>query len=126
VRNSLVELPKLSTSKQLSAEDSSVSSTESIWPYDKILRETSGSSSNFEMLFQVARVVREAIQYIKDETTAKPHANSYSTIESRLRNVCYDLIRAAGPNSFMFCDSIALALRYVFAISLLQQSCGPN
>ncbi|KAM0258674.1 hypothetical protein ACHAQJ_003682 [Trichoderma viride] len=114
----LVELPKFSKSRQVSVEDSLLSSTERTWQYDKVLDESSGSSSNFEMLFQVAGVVREAIQYIKDETSAKSSANSYTTVESRLRDVCYGLIRAAGPHYFMFCDSIVLALSFLFELNV--------
>lgn len=70
------------------------------------------------MLFQVAGVVREATQYIKDERISKSPVNTYLVVESRLRNLCYALIQAAGPDSLIFCDSIALALRYVITISI--------
>lgn len=69
------------------------------------------------MLFYVTGVVREASQYIIDEKAANSHPERYSVIEARLRNVCYTLIRAAGPNSLAFCDSIALALGFLYELN---------
>ncbi|KAH0497877.1 hypothetical protein TgHK011_005159 [Trichoderma gracile] len=81
-----------------------------------------GSSSNFDVLFHVTAVVREAIQYIIDEKAANFHPEQYSVIESRLRTVCFALIRAAGPNSLAFCDSIALALGFLFELNAFHLS----
>ncbi|UKZ46116.1 hypothetical protein TrVGV298_000314 [Trichoderma virens] len=112
IMDCLVKLPKSSAREQNLNDSSPDSVAEHVQLDDEHFKESCGSSSNFEMLFQVAGVVREAIQYIKDEITSKSPENSYPVVESRLRNLCYALIQAAGPNSLMFCDSIALALRY--------------
>lgn len=111
--NSLVKLPKYSNGEQMPSDSGSNLVTADTQLDGKKIKESCGSSSNFEMLFQVAGIVREATQYIKDEKTSKSSPNAYLAVESRLRNLCYALIQAAGPNSLVFCDSIALALRYV-------------
>jgi len=129
-RDSLIELPKASTDIQMATniqvptDDISLLSTEPAWPYEQMLGENDGSMSNFEILFHVAKVVRGAIQYIKLEETVKSSTSSYIVVESRLRNICFALIQAAGPNSLVFCDSIALGLRYDFAIPFLEQLNG--
>lgn len=125
--NSLTELPKYPIDIQISTDIKTSTNNgfnllnEPAWPDEHILGESDRSLSNFEILFRVASIVREAIQYLKNDATIQSPASSYTTIESRLRNVCFALIQAAGPNSVVFCDSIALALRYDFAISLLGQ-----
>lgn len=113
MENSLVKLPKYSKGEQTPSDSGSNLVTADEQLDGKKIKESCGSSSNFEMLFQVAGVVREATQYIKDEKAPKSSPNLYPMVESRLRNLCYALIQAAGPNSLVFCDSIALALRYV-------------
>ncbi|KAL6700775.1 hypothetical protein J3F84DRAFT_359205 [Trichoderma pleuroticola] len=118
IMDCLVKLPKSSKDEQMSSDSGSNLITKDTHLDAKKFKESCGSSSNFEMLFQVAGVVREATQYIKDEKTSKSSPDSYLVVESRLRNLCYALIQAAGPNSLMFCDSIALALRYVAARSI--------
>ncbi|UKZ72708.1 hypothetical protein TrVFT333_000342 [Trichoderma virens FT-333] len=117
IMDCLVKLPKFSAREQNLNDSSPDSVAEHVQLDDKRFKESCGSSSNFEMLFQVAGVVREAIQYIKDEITSKSPANSYPVVESRLRSLCYALIQAAGPNSLMFCDSIALALSFLFELN---------
>lgn len=119
--NSLVKLPKYSKGEQTPSDSGSSLVTVDAQLDGKKIKESCGSSSNFEMLFQVAGIVREATQYIKDEKTSKSSPNSYLAVESRLRNLCYALIQAAGPNSLVFCDSIALALRYVTTRSITEQ-----
>ncbi|KAL7914959.1 hypothetical protein GGI35DRAFT_164877 [Trichoderma velutinum] len=121
IMDCLIKLPKPSKGEQLSSDRSTNLVTKDVQLDSKNFKESCGSSSNFEMLFQVAGVVREAIQYIKDEKTSKDSPNSYLAVESRLRNLCYALIQAAGPNSLMFCDSIALALRHVTTRSTTKQ-----
>lgn len=101
---------------QKSTNNDTLLLAEAAWPYEQMLSKSSDSLSNFEILFQVAKVVREAIQYIKHDAMIQPPESSYTVVEARLRNICFRLIQAAGPNSLMFCDSIALALRYDFAI----------
>lgn len=126
--DSLIELPEILTNIQipkniqLSTNDESISLNEPAWSYEQILGESDRALSNFEILFQVANIVREAIQYLKNDATIQSPRSSYTAVESRLRNICFALIQAAGPNSLVFCDSIALALRYDFAISLLEQA----
>lgn len=121
---SLIELPKYPTKIQGSTDikhspnNDSLSLTGPAWTEEYILGESDRSVSNFEILFRVANIVREAAQYLKNDTTMKYSDSSYTAIESRLRNICFALIQAAGPNSLVFCDSIALALRYDFTISL--------
>lgn len=119
--NSLVKLPKYSKGEQTPSDSGSTLVAEDAQLHGKRIQEGCGSSSNFEMLFQVAGVVREATQYIKDEKASKSSPNLYSVVESRLRNLCYALIQAAGPNSLVFCDSIALALRYVTTRLITEQ-----
>ena len=115
---SLIALPTPATSERTPKESILHAVAVSCRSNDGKFEEICGTSSNFDVLFHVAGVVREAIHYIKDERKGSSPANSYNVAESRLRSVCYALIRAAGPNSFMFCDSIALALRYVQLLSL--------
>lgn len=124
--DSLIELPKYPTNIQIST-DIRHSPTydplllnEPAWTEEHILGESDRSLSNFEILFRVANIVREAVQYLKNDAMIQSPDSSYTAIESRLRNICFALIQAAGPNSLVFCDSIALALRYGFTISFLE------
>ncbi|KAJ4864026.1 fungal zn(2)-Cys(6) binuclear cluster domain-containing protein [Trichoderma breve] len=117
IMDCLVKLPKYSKDEQTPSDSGSNLVTADAQLDDKKIKESCGSSSNFEMLFQVAGIVREATQYIKDEKTSKSSPNSYLAVESRLRNLCYALIQAAGPNSLVFCDSIALALSFLFELN---------
>ncbi|KAL7934120.1 hypothetical protein V8C35DRAFT_46363 [Trichoderma chlorosporum] len=117
IMDCLVKLPKYSTSEEALGDSISNSTMEREQLDGREFKETCGSSSNFEMLFQVAGVVREAIQYIREERSCKSPSNTYLLVESRLRNICYTLIQAAGPNSFVFCDSIALALSFLFELN---------
>ncbi|KAL7954392.1 hypothetical protein V8C34DRAFT_294539 [Trichoderma compactum] len=117
IMDCLVKLPKSSNGEQILSDGGAILATEDAQLDDKKIKESCGPSSNFEMLFQVAGVVREATQYIKDEKSSKSSPNSYLVVESRLRNLCYALIQAAGPNSLKFCDSIALALSFLFELN---------
>ncbi|OPB37198.1 hypothetical protein A0O28_0041100 [Trichoderma guizhouense] len=117
IMDCLVKLPKYSKGEQTPSDSGSSLVTIDAQLDGKMIKESCGSSSNFEMLFQVAGIVREATQYIKDEKTSKSSPNSYLAVESRLRNLCYALIQAAGPNSLVFCDSIALALSFLFELN---------
>lgn len=126
VLDSLIELPKYPTNIQISTDTKHLPTNDSLllnetaWTEEHVLGESDRSLSNFEILFRVANIVREAVQYLKNDATMQSLGSSYTAIESRLRNICFALIQAAGPNSLVFCDSIALALRYDFSISLLK------
>ncbi|KAK4075327.1 uncharacterized protein Triagg1_4448 [Trichoderma aggressivum f. europaeum] len=117
IMDCLVKLPKSSKEEQVLKDNGSNLIAEDAELDAKKFKESCGSSSNFEMLFQVAGVVREATQYITNNETSQSSPNSYIAVESRLRNLCYALIQAAGPNSLMFCDSIALALSFLFELN---------
>ncbi|KAL7922525.1 hypothetical protein ACQKWADRAFT_292689 [Trichoderma austrokoningii] len=120
IMDCLIELSNESTNIQVSTNNGFLPMIEHTWPDDHILGESGRSLSNFETLFRVASIIREALQYLKTDATVQPPNSSYITIESRLRNVCFTLIQAAGPNSLVFCDSIALALSFLFEFNLLQ------
>lgn len=130
--DSLIEFPEYPTNIQestdikISTNNDSTLLNEPALLDEHILGESDRSLSNFEILFRVATIVREAIQYLKNDATIQSPSSSYTAIESRLRNICFALIQAAGPNSLVFCDSIALALRYDFAIQLLEQTSWIN
>ncbi|KAL7945378.1 hypothetical protein V8C42DRAFT_322970 [Trichoderma barbatum] len=117
IMDCLVELPRSSTSEQIIKRNGPIMRKVDEKLDDRDLSESYGSSYNFEMLFQVAGVVREAIRYMKDEETSKSPENWYILVESRLRYLCNALFQAAGPKSLMFCDSIALALSFLFELN---------
>ncbi|KAL7967965.1 hypothetical protein HDV63DRAFT_102388 [Trichoderma sp. SZMC 28014] len=124
IMDCLIELPKYPTNIQIST-DIRHSPTydplllnEPAWTEEHILGESDRSLSNFEILFRVANIVREAVQYLKNDAMIQSPDSSYTAIESRLRNICFALIQAAGPNSLVFCDSIALALSFLFELNV--------
>ncbi|KAL6879146.1 hypothetical protein J3F83DRAFT_725233 [Trichoderma novae-zelandiae] len=118
IMDCVTALPTSATRERTPQESSERPVTECHKMSDGRFEEACGSSSNLDVLFLVAGVVREATQYIKDEHTTNSLANSYHVVESRLRNICDILVRAAGPNPLMFCDSIALALSFLFELNV--------